>query len=163
MRMNGQRGAALFMSLIILLVMTILGVTSMKNTVLEERMAGGLRDRSLAFQAAEAALRDGEKFLTSAALPVFNDSAGLYQATTPPKWETIDWNSSTAVASYTGPTLSGLAATPAYIIEELPPVTDSTGSLEAGIPQEIRYYRVTARSVGQSTNAVVMVQSIYKR
>src|SRR3546814_12700111 len=55
-----QRGVALVIVLILLLVMTLLGLASMRGTLLEERMSGNLFDRSLAFQAAEAALRPGE-------------------------------------------------------------------------------------------------------
>lgn len=55
-----QRGAVLFVSLVILLVMTLIGVTAMQTTTLEEKMAGNMRDMNLAFQAAERALRAGE-------------------------------------------------------------------------------------------------------
>ena len=46
----------MIISLIILLLMTILGVTSMSSSIMEERMSGNSVDRQLAFQAAEAAL-----------------------------------------------------------------------------------------------------------
>ena len=42
-----QRGAILIISLIMLLVLTILGVTGMRTTVLEEKMAGNLRDKNI--------------------------------------------------------------------------------------------------------------------
>ena len=55
-----QSGAVLAISLIILLLLTIIGLTATQVTGLEEKMAGNLRDRNLAFQAAETALRAGE-------------------------------------------------------------------------------------------------------
>lgn len=55
-----QRGIALIVVLILLLIMTLLGLASLRGTLLGERMSGGLFDRSLAFQAAESALRQGE-------------------------------------------------------------------------------------------------------
>ncbi|MFP7721974.1 pilus assembly PilX family protein [Lysobacter sp. A3-1-A15] len=55
-----QSGAALMVVLILLLVMTLLGLASLRGTLMEERMSANLLDRSLAFQAAEAALREGE-------------------------------------------------------------------------------------------------------
>jgi type IV pilus assembly protein PilX len=55
-----QRGAVLVISLIMLLVLTLIGITGMQSTVLEEKMAGNYRDKNLAFQAAESALRDAE-------------------------------------------------------------------------------------------------------
>lgn len=60
-----QNGAALIVSLIILLVLTLLGVASMQTTTLEERMAGNLRDTSVSFEAAEAGLRSAEGYLES--------------------------------------------------------------------------------------------------
>ena len=57
---KGQSGAALMVVLILLLVMTLLGLASLRGTLMEERMSANLFDRSLAFQAAEAALREGE-------------------------------------------------------------------------------------------------------
>lgn len=55
-----QSGAALMVVLILLLVMTLLGLASLRGTLMEERMSANLLDRSLAFQAAEAALREAE-------------------------------------------------------------------------------------------------------
>ncbi|AYC34322.1 hypothetical protein D3880_18995 [Pseudomonas cavernae] len=60
MNIQKQRGAVLLVCLIMLLVLTVLGVTSMSGSTLQERMAGGARDYNVAFQAAEAALRVGE-------------------------------------------------------------------------------------------------------
>jgi len=64
MRMSAEeRGSVLIVSLIFLLLLTIVGVSSMNMTNLEERMAGNFRDHDLAFQAAEAALLDAEEFV----------------------------------------------------------------------------------------------------
>lgn len=160
---RNQQGAALVMSLIILLVMTLLGVSAMQVTVMEEKMAGSLRNRSIAFQAAESALRDAEATLTVAVLPSFNGTNGLYEATSPQRWETIDWGTASNVATYSGSALNDVASAPTYIIEELEAVLGGGGSLEAGIPQQTDYYRVTSRGVGGNTTAVVMLQSTYKR
>jgi type IV pilus assembly protein PilX len=58
-----QRGAALIISLLILILLTILGLSSMQTTNMEERMASNARDREIAFQAAEAALAVGERWV----------------------------------------------------------------------------------------------------
>ena len=55
-----QNGAALVTGLIFLVILTLLGVTAMQTSIMEERMAGNARDRNIAFQAAEAALRNAE-------------------------------------------------------------------------------------------------------
>jgi type IV pilus assembly protein PilX len=59
-----QRGAVMAVSLLLLLVLTVLALTASQSTVLQERMAGNARDVDLAFQAAEAGLRDAEMTLS---------------------------------------------------------------------------------------------------
>lgn len=60
MRRESECGAVLLVSLVMLLLLTLIGLAGMRMVQLEERMAGNLRDRQMAFQAAEAALRAGE-------------------------------------------------------------------------------------------------------
>lgn len=55
-----QRGVALIVSLILLVLATIIGLAGVRGTNLQERMSANMYDRSLAFQRAEAALRAGE-------------------------------------------------------------------------------------------------------
>jgi len=56
-------GAVLVISLVILLVLTLIGVSSMQTSTMEERMAGNLRDQDLAFQTAEAALNEAKRLV----------------------------------------------------------------------------------------------------
>ncbi len=58
-----QRGAALIVGLVLLVVVTLVGVGAMQSTTLQEKMAGNLRDSNLAFQASEAVLRHCENIL----------------------------------------------------------------------------------------------------
>ncbi len=53
-----QRGAVLIVGLILLMVMTLIGVTAMKLTTLDERIAGNAQVRVGTFQAAESALAE---------------------------------------------------------------------------------------------------------
>lgn len=64
-----QRGNTLLTVLVLLLVMTLLALASLRIGSLEERMTANLFDRSLAFQATEAALREGEALALSLASP----------------------------------------------------------------------------------------------
>jgi type IV pilus assembly protein PilX len=57
---TGQRGFSLIVALMMLIVIIILGVSSSQMAINEERAARGGRDRQIAFQAAEAALKDAE-------------------------------------------------------------------------------------------------------
>ncbi|WP_200881859.1 pilus assembly PilX family protein [Nitrincola sp. A-D6] len=61
--MKQQTGSALIVSLLFLLILTILGVAGIQTTSMQERMSGNMRDRNMAFQAAEGALRGGEEYV----------------------------------------------------------------------------------------------------
>ena len=58
---NRPEGMALFVVMMLLLVMSIAGVAMLRTAILEERMAAVSFDRALALQAAEIALREGER------------------------------------------------------------------------------------------------------
>ncbi len=55
-----QKGAALITSLLILILFTIIGLSGIQTTILEEKMANNYRDSELSFQSAESALAFGE-------------------------------------------------------------------------------------------------------
>jgi type IV pilus assembly protein PilX len=57
---HSQRGMALLVSLVFLLLLTLIGISSMQNATLQEKMANSVTLRNQSFQAAEAALRIGE-------------------------------------------------------------------------------------------------------
>jgi len=58
-----QQGVALVVGLIFLLITTLIAVTAMSGVVMQERMAGNLRNTSVAFAGAESAARAGELYL----------------------------------------------------------------------------------------------------
>lgn len=58
-----QSGAALAIGLVFLVVLSLSLVMAFRASILQERMAGGLRNESLAEGAAESALRAGEEWL----------------------------------------------------------------------------------------------------
>jgi type IV pilus assembly protein PilX len=55
-----QRGMVLLVSLVFLLLLTLLGISSMQNATLQEKMSGSVALRNQTFQRSEAALRLGE-------------------------------------------------------------------------------------------------------
>ena len=63
-----QSGVVLVISLIMLLALTLIGITGSSVSGLEEKMAANNKDVNLAFQAAEATLRDVEANLSTATL-----------------------------------------------------------------------------------------------
>jgi hypothetical protein len=64
---QAQKGATLLVALVMLLVMTIIGISSMHNSTLEERMAGNVKEQYRAFQAAEMGMRAAEKAIDAGA------------------------------------------------------------------------------------------------
>jgi len=60
-----QQGAVLIVAMVILLVMTVLGVSSQVSSVLQQKMSTAYQQRNLAGLAAESALRAGEAWMNA--------------------------------------------------------------------------------------------------
>lgn len=58
-----QRGAVLYIALIMLILLALIGIVGMQVTGLQERMAGNYFSANLAFQAAELSVREAECFV----------------------------------------------------------------------------------------------------
>ena len=131
---NSQRGAILVIALFMLLLLTIIGLSSLRGTTLQESMAGNMRDSSLALQAAEAALRKGEGVVTE---KFINNTLN-----------TLD------VAPQTGTysAFPGVGTVPAYSLTLLAKLRTST---EAGtaIDDEGALVRVEADGYGTALNS----------
>ncbi len=61
--LSHQRGAALFVALMFLIILTVVGLSAANVSVMQERMAGNVRETNEAFQEAEATLREIEQAL----------------------------------------------------------------------------------------------------
>jgi len=166
-----QRGAAMVIALVMLLVLTLLATASARMTLLEERMTGNTQDRNIAFQAAEAGLRAGEDEAQVPVLPDFTvGDPGLYTPAAigdKPVWETVDWTDADEVlVSAEMADAPGLLAEASlsYVVEQLPRVATPGETLAADATvDEATFYRVTSRGVGVSGNAVVTLQTTFKR
>jgi type IV pilus assembly protein PilX len=60
-----QRGVALIIALVLLVVATLIGLAASRGTLLQELMSGNTFARSLAFQRAESALRAAEAAISA--------------------------------------------------------------------------------------------------
>lgn len=138
-----QRGAVLVVGLIILVVLTLLGVQAMRTNVAQERMAGNMRDRYTAFQAAESVLRVGE-------------STGPFDKERLELPDAAAWDGTVPAA--TGVLVnfdSLLAADPVFHVGPPQPIR-----IGLELPPKYRYiYPVTARSVGGQATSSVILQS----
>ncbi|WP_295543422.1 PilX N-terminal domain-containing pilus assembly protein [uncultured Thiohalocapsa sp.] len=65
-----QRGAILIFGLVILLAVTLIGVGAQRTTVLQERLAGNMRQNNIALQAAEAGLQVGLTYVEEQDAPI---------------------------------------------------------------------------------------------
>lgn len=185
-----QRGATLIVALMFLLILTILGVSSLSTVTLEERMAGNVKDVNTAFQAAESALRDGEADMANiSAATVFPSTAGTCVAGLCSQaavggtdvWNTSIWSGATSkvYGSVSGATaLSKVASQPRYIIEDIPDPTSPPADKKAqgggvsaknsfdqtqGGTSGGEYYRITARGTGASDTTQVILQTIHRK
>ncbi len=162
-----ENGAVLVISLIMLLVLMVLGVSSMSTVVLEEKMVGNMRDQDLAFQAAEAGIRDAETWIQPlTTLPTDCETSpcnvwkrniltGLEKNNF--TWWTNSENSREFGTSDTKD-LETVATDPRYIIEHQAYVRDSlTVGHSPGTGRD--YYRITSYGVGANASAVKVLQS----
>lgn len=171
-----QRGAALLTGLIFLVILTLLTLSAMKATSLEERMAGNARDQDIAFQAAEAAIRDVMlnriPTLSPASAFVAGCAAGLcLPDNVTPVWTTIsnnnEWNTAktaqypapSATGGSAAPALANVVAQPSYIIEYVPGAFAPEGFSMDANARGVTAYRITARGWGRTPQAAVTLQS----
>jgi type IV pilus assembly protein PilX len=163
--------------------MTIVGVTAMSTTVLEERMASNTRQTRIAFQAAEVALRAGEDWLIANVddetdLSQFDGTqTGLYSqrialtaiyTTAPITWDFLvdgNWTTANSVAVTTIPMLPANAALipgpPRYVIEYLGRVGEKNPDPNATDVRDFAF-RIVAIGWGQETTVPRVLTSTYR-
>ncbi|HET7921615.1 MAG TPA: PilX N-terminal domain-containing pilus assembly protein [Gammaproteobacteria bacterium] len=165
-----ERGVVLVITLILLLVLTLVGLAATTSTSLEEKMTANQRDTQIAFQAAEAALRNGESVLTQAAAGPFDNTKGMFNATTSSITDfvayatdsTTVWDNTNSVV-YSGDLDPAPDSAPRFFIVQTTMTTQSTGaSLAADQPQvSTPIYMVFARGVGLSGKSVVVLETTF--
>lgn len=176
-----QEGLVLIIGLIMLLLMTIVGLAAIRGTGLQESMAGNMRDRNLAFQAAEAGLRVGEDFVSTNNVELLAfDGSTSWQVpdqnkpglTPVQNWDPSRW-ASDANPVPTSMHLESIASAdrPRYVVEKVVVTAlsaarqDGSGvglsSLENIEPPE--FYRVTSLGVGGTGTSEAIVQTSYRK
>lgn len=187
-RHHRQKGIVMVVAMVMLVLITLLGLTSVRTLTVEEKMAANSYDRNLAFQSAETTLREAEAVAAAQAQPTNgaapnagfdalpamacppndpnlpnNNTCANGLCSTPvaecnPRWE----NSGFTGWQNSAPGIaSGLADNaPQYIIEYLGN-TFPCEPVNASSPANCKRYRVTVRSNPGAGRASVMLQSIY--
>lgn len=185
-----QRGVALVVSLLLLIVVALVGMATVRGTIMQQKMASNVYDREQAFQAAEAGLRVATALLPSSpGLVARNCQAAGVTCLANPFTDanlpanvihTVTADSSTGGGG-SGTTFSASAVAamqPQFVIENMGNFTDpntnlgfgdTANSLNYGVQgasSTAIFYRVTARSgdpaqVGD--RAVVTLQATIKQ
>lgn len=175
---TNESGAVLVVGLIMVLLISIIGISAIRGSNLQEAMAGNMREHNLAFQAAESALRDGEGVVNPMQknLPSFNGTNGLFLDKNKIPTDSViyytdaDW-SNAGKAKITTLNIKKVSVQPAYVIEELDvdiaasaasegSAVDVVGMLVTGDPTP---YRITAKGYGADKKASVKLQTSYNR
>jgi type IV pilus assembly protein PilX len=182
-RLTPQRGAVLVVGLIFLAMLTLMGVAAYSVATQEERMTGNSRDRTRAFEAAEAALRECEAQVDSKLNPATtfsntggNDGngvvGGFYVRLPPVQPSYADqnyaplwwWQAGSNVKAHvlTPPNSAELSNRPICIAESFdvdPGVITSAGKPIKTVPMA----RIAAHGWGISQDTQVTLQSTYLR
>ena len=163
-----QSGMTLVISLVILVSLTIIGLTSMQSTSTEVSMAGNLRESGLTFNAAEAGLSSGEVFTDAqVSKQVFTDPAsGLYGTgdADPDYLADAAW----AASRGAGTALPYVDDQPRYIVRYLGDRAQNQaalvniggyGSTQPGMI--VSNFRITSRGEGQTDGIYRYLQSYF--
>lgn len=178
-----QHGVALIVALVLLIIITLIGLASIRGTTMQEKMAGNLNDRNIALQSTEAALRVATARLAVTTADVWRDcSLAATTCDADPSvaadaanaWRTVATGAS--ATQYTAG--SNAAGQPQYVVENMglwPDPNSNTGANLAGAANQYgatgtstmaNYYRITARSSDPTNTpdrAVVTLQAWVKQ
>ena len=170
-----QKGAVLVISLFILAVITMFSITGMRTSTIEEKLSSNLRDRTVAFQAAERGLAAGETWLAGiAGIGAITGSNGLLTVAQPEP-DYSDYSVWTGVQNAAPIQLDGggsITITPQYIIKHLgetegPNTVSGNINVIGGgqqiVNDKLQIFKVVSRSQGLTPNAVVTLQTYYTR
>lgn len=162
-----QSGAVLIVGVIMLLVLSVVVLAASKGTMLQQKMTTNFKDKELAFQAAETAIKTGEDYIKSRTRIqlnnlIFDGSNGFYSFDMDRSLKSLtDWASLNTHDSEAS--LHQVTETPVYIIENIIGVQPPGGSLEAAKAKDSYFYRISSKSKGGTSDSLVVLQTIYRR
>lgn len=181
---SGQRGVALVVAMILLVVITLVGFAAVRGTLVQQKMSANLYDRQIAFQNAEAAMRVAQQRIGVNTGDIARNcqAGGVVCPANPFSDTNLASSAIVTVTSGTGSglyTVDGLASgQPQYVVEGMGAWQDpdsSTGYNQSanahnygaqGLSTTVNYYRVTARSGDPTTasgRSIVTLQAMIKQ
>ncbi|MEN5115904.1 PilX N-terminal domain-containing pilus assembly protein [Luteimonas sp. TWI662] len=162
-----ERGISLIVVMVLLVITALLGIAILRSATLQERMSANTRDRGLAFEAAEAALRYAQEEVLAAGdwdvdVPAPGDACtadGVCPTDAKGAWIPVP------VASYNFQK-AGLAKAPEYWIEYIGTGPARIGNCESTtvtLDCQSPIYRVTVRSQAAGRAEVVLQSNVMSR
>ncbi len=150
-----QRGMALLVSLVFLLLLTLIGLSSMQSATLQEKMTSSVMQRNQSFQIAEAALRMGESAVQVEAysLPACTTTI---QCAPPAESATVN-----VAGRYSSSGVLWVAAAGGFYGVQNIGITQDAANLDLS-GQSVTLYRITAVAV-VGNNQRSVVESIYAK
>lgn len=138
-----QSGVVLLIALVLLLLLTMIGLSSVQGVSMQENMAANLLEGNLSFQAAEAGLRAGEQQASAlfAQGRLSEDTAGQAHQGQEDQFE-------------------GAAEKPSYAITQLASLRTST---QAGVPDDSEgiLVQVESTGTGRTPQAVSVLRTTF--
>jgi type IV pilus assembly protein PilX len=176
-----QRGVALAVALILLVVITLVGLAAVSGTLVQQKMSANFYDREMAFQETEAAMREAALAIQANPAPsgYFDCSAagGKVCQSNPFTDTNVPSSKIITVSSSTQFNAGGMVASqPQYVIQYMGNFKVPTPNVKLigcvggynGCQQQAQtadFYRITARS-GDPTaingRAYVILQSVFR-
>jgi type IV pilus assembly protein PilX len=173
---KSQRGAALPVALILLVVLLMSVLVGSQSAVIQQRLTGNFRDSSIAFQAAESAARWSAAWLQSRGHSALSrpfpcsascDSTsrvwavGNYPADPAPTdalWSSArTYGTDPTDDSSLSMTVAGVHSQPRFIMEQQRFLRDDL----AGDPQKgVAFYRITSKGIGSRSQSEVVVTAV---
>lgn len=180
--MQKSQGSVLLVSLVLMLIMTVAGLTAIRLTSLEEKMSGNYLNQQMAFRAAEVALLEAENHIANTSLTLLDftencedgycfSGSGISETSSCVAGNINHWREDTTWSDAglhrtTTIVIDGISARAKYIIEFRcyvakiveGPLPDRTNPDDWAL-----FFRVTALASGGSEDARVMLQTTYKK
>jgi type IV pilus assembly protein PilX len=176
-----ERGTALIFALVMLLLLTILGITAVTTSSLQEKMAGNMRDQYMAQQAGDSILFDGQALVFNQqtkpipscppdpAMRIWDSSclpaavASFVSAPAGPNWwltATDNWW--TSVGFLSGVANTRTAQEPRFVVER---IQRAPLNAEIGHKKKVEkfYFRTTGWSVGATDYSGGLVQGVFSK
>ncbi len=162
-----EGGFVLAIGMIMMLILSVIGVSTLRSGILQEKMSSNYLDKEQSFQAAESALRMVQRNIQSLSIGDIESRDGFVTADAVGRYDNLNLQSPgfdvTGIHDPTDPDNS-LIAHPRAFMQKL----STTESLKIGkepANQEIaqHYYRVTAMSQGETASSFTALQGVVLR